>query len=351
MKILILGGCGFVGSNLAVYIKNKYPSYEVISFDNLQRLGSELNIIRLKKEGVVFCHGDIRNIEDLNLINEVEIIIDVSAEASVLSGLSSNPHKLINTNLLGTINCLEFARQQRAQLIFLSSSRVYPIELLNNAKYEENDTHYKWTNNQDISGINSMGVSEDFPLVGYRSFYGATKLASELLINEYVKFYNLEAIINRCGVISGPWQMAKVDQGFVALWLIKHCYGGELTYNGYNGQGKQLRDVLHIDDLCNLIDIQIHNFGIYNRETFNIGGGIENTISLCELTKVCEELSSNSISIQPAKEREADIRIYYTNNEKISSISGWKPVRDVRKTLKDIYSWISKYENTLRNYL
>ena len=138
--------------------------------------------------------------------------------------------------------------------------------------------------------------------------------------------------------------------GFVALWLIKHFYGGELTYNGYGGQGKQLRDILHIDDLCNLIDLQIHKFEIYNRETFNIGGGIGNTISLCELTKVCEELTSNSIPILPAKGREADIRVYYTNNEKISSIGDWKPLRDVRKTLEDIYSWVSEYDNALRNY-
>ena len=118
MNILILGGCGFIGSNIAIYLKRKYPDYVVTVFDNLQRRGSELNLQRLKKDGIIFCHGDIRNFEDLISIDQVDIVIDASAEPSVLAGLSTNPRKLININLLGTTNCLEFARQKKTRLIF-----------------------------------------------------------------------------------------------------------------------------------------------------------------------------------------------------------------------------------------
>ena len=325
MKILLLGGCGFIGSNLAKYFKKKYPDYKITVFDNLQRRGSDLNVQRLTNDGIIFCHGDIRNYEDLEPINEVDIIIDASAEPSVLAGLDANPRKLINTNLLGSINCLEYARQKKARLIFLSSSRVYPIKPLNDAKYEELETRYQWTDNQNISGINSSGVSESYPLSGFRSIYGSTKLATEFLINEYIEYYNLDAIINRCSVISGPWQMAKIDQGFVALWLFKHYFHGSLTYNGYNSQGKQIRDVLHIDDFSDLIDMQIHNFQDYNRGVFNIGGGVENIVSLMELTEICEQLTSNS--------------------GKINSLNGWKPRNDIRNILSDIYNWIVENEH------
>ena len=350
MKIIILGGCGFVGSNLARYLKKKYQDYEITAFDNLQRLGSDLNLQQILNEGIIYCHGDIRNYEDLTSIDEVDIIIDASAEPSVLAGLTTNPRKLINTNLLGSINCLEFAREKKAKVIFLSSSRVYPIKLLNDAKYLELETRFQWDDGQDIPGIDSHGVNENLPLFGYRSFYGYTKYASELLINEYVKYYGLKAIINRCGVISGPWQMARIDQGFVSLWILKHYFNGKLMYNGYNGQGKQLRDVLHIDDFCDLINTQINDFGRYNGETYNVGGGVNNTISLLELTEICEELTSNVISIKPGEKREADLRIYYTNNEKISSIGGWRPIKNVRQIMEDTLSWICKNDNILQDY-
>jgi CDP-paratose 2-epimerase len=129
--ILITGGCGFVGSNLAISFKKAYPSFHIIALDNLKRRGSELNLPRLRAIGVEFVHGDIRNIEDFDEIGQIDVLIDAAAEPSVVSGMNSTPDYLINTNLVGTINCLNFALKNNATFVLLSTSRVYPIGLLN----------------------------------------------------------------------------------------------------------------------------------------------------------------------------------------------------------------------------
>src|SRR5438477_348415 len=119
----------------------------------------------------------------------------------------------------------------------------------------------------------ARGISEEFPLSGARSLYGATKLASELFIEEYAYAYGLRAVVDRCGVLAGPWQMGKVDQGFVALWVARHLFEGRLSYIGFGGSGKQVRDVLHVDDLCDLVTRQIARLDDVGGEVFNVGGG------------------------------------------------------------------------------
>src|SRR5882762_10114229 len=137
-NILITGGAGFVGSSIAIELKTKYPAYTVTALDNLKRRGSELNISRLAAAGVKFLHGDIRNREDLESINEnVDCIIEASAEPSVLAGIDGMPDYLLNTNLVGTINCLNLAVKKKAAFIFLSTSRIYPIENIENIRFTE----------------------------------------------------------------------------------------------------------------------------------------------------------------------------------------------------------------------
>lgn len=351
-NLLITGGCGFVGSNLAILFKQKYNNYNIVAFDNLKRRGSELNISRLKENNINFIHGDVRNKEDFEQIKDIDCIIEASAEPSVLSGIDSPNDYLINTNLLGTINCLNFAVKNKSDFVFLSTSRVYPIKQIENVNFIEEENRFSFSNKQTMVGVSSGGITEKFSLNGARSLYGATKLASELLIEEYREFYGIKTIINRCGVLTGPFQMGKVDQGVVVLWIAKHYFKNKLAYIGYGGEGKQVRDILHINDLFDLLDYQIHNIQNMNGEIFNVGGGKNISVSLKELTEFCQNITGNKIIIDKVKEnRNADIRIYITDNSKVENELGWKPKINVEKIVTDIFYWIKDNEKNLKNIL
>lgn len=352
MHLLITGGAGFVGSNLAIRIKQKYPQYTITCLDNLKRRGSELNLPRFRENDIQFVHADIRNPEDLSTIDGFDVLIDASAEPSVLAGITSPVGQVVNNNLMGTVNCLELAKKHKAAFLFLSTSRVYPIKTLENLNYIENDTRFEWSDAQDVVGASSQGITEQFPLEGSRSFYGATKLASELLIQEYHSLANLKTVINRCGVITGPWQMGKVDQGVVVLWVARHFWQKQLSYIGYGGLGKQVRDMLHIQDLFELIDQQIHNIDTWNGKMFNVGGGHTISFSLQELTQLCEQVTGNHITIhQEPITRQADLRIYLTDNKKITNFSAWHPKITPLQIITDIFEWLKTNERDLKPIL
>ena len=351
-SILITGGAGFVGSSMALQLKAKYPTYEIYVLDNLKRRGSELNIPRLKAANIHFVHGDIRNKEDFDGLPKIDLILEASAEPSVLAGIDSTPDYLINTNLSGTINCLNFATKNKSDFIFLSTSRVYPIETIESINFTEATTRFEIAEQQTIKGFSKNGISEDFPLDNYRSLYGTTKLASELFIQEYKQFFGLKTVINRCGVLTGPWQMGKIDQGVVVLWIAKHFWNQPLSYIGYGGTGKQVRDMLHTDDLFRLIDWQMHHLDEINGEIFNVGGGTEISLSLNEMTTLCEEITGNKIPIKQVPEnRTADIRIYITDNSKVTAKTGWKPQISPKQIFSEIYEWIKENEQQLASIL
>ncbi len=350
--ILITGGAGFVGSNLAIEFKKNREDQQVVAFDNLRRRGSELNIPRLKKSGIEFVHGDIRNREDFEAVGKADVIIECSAEPSVLAGFNSSPDYLLNTNLLGTVNCLEYARKCSADIVFLSTSRVYPVKTINKLNFVETSTRFELSDEQEIAGVSSKGYTEDFPLNGSRTLYGTTKLASEMILQEYIEMYGLKGVINRCGVLTGTWQMGKIDQGVVVLWVAKHHYRQPLSYIGYGGKGKQIRDILHVKDLYRLLDIQINDIHKHNGEIYNVGGGIERTISLLELTELCRKYTGNKIPISSVNEdRAGDIRIYITDNSKITEKTGWKPEITVDQIIKEISDWIKENSGLLRPVL
>ncbi len=352
MTILVTGGAGFIGSSLCLKLKEKYPRYKIIAFDNLKRRGSELNLADFKERDIEFIHGDIRNIEDLNSVSAFDVLVEASAEPSVMSGLNSDPSYVINNNLYGSINCFNISLKHKAKLIFLSTSRVYPIESIESAEFIEEETRFSFTDNQNLVGISSQGISEDFTLSGVRSFYGTTKLSSELFIQEYSSFYNLDAAITRFGVIAGPRQMGKTDQGVVTLWMAKHFWKQSLKYIGYGGLGKQVRDILHVDDLTDLIDLQIHNISKFTSKVFNAGGGLKSSVSLLEMTKICEEISGNKIQIgSEIENRPADLRIYITDNSKIEREIGWTPSKTASDIFADIHQWIVNNEKQLENIL
>jgi CDP-paratose 2-epimerase len=351
-RLLITGGAGFVGSSLAILFKQAYPDMEVIAFDNLKRRGSELSLVRLRENGVCFVHGDVRSKDDLFYLPKIDIIIDCAAEPSVLAGNDGNPEPVIGTNLFGTINSLELARRDNALFLFLSTSRVYPVEFINSLNITEKTTRFELSDNQTIPGAGHMGISEDFPVTGIRSLYGATKLASELIIQEYMDTYSLHGVINRCGIIAGPWQMGKIDQGVMVYWAASHIFGKKLRYFGYGGSGKQVRDILHIRDLFALLTLQINSITLCDKNIFTVGGGYSNSISLWELSALCRHISGCSVPIESLpEERQNDIKIYISDTSKVTAMLGWKPTLSPEAVLAEIIAWIVAHKTVLEPIL
>ena len=351
-NILITGGAGFVGANLAIYLAKHLENIEITCLDNLKRRGSELNLSRLRAHRIKFIHGDIRNFEDLTAVGAIDIIIECSAEPSVLAGYEESPLYLINTNFTGTVNCLELARIKKADFIFLSTSRVYPLRTINQLKYIEKETRFELAQNQKIHGVSPHGFTEKFPLEGTRSLYGTTKLCSEYLVQEYSRMYGIRSVINRCGLITGAWQMGKSDQGVVVFWIARHIFGGPLAYVGFGGKGKQVRDILHIDDLCELLIRQIKTLDTHNGQIYNVGGGKKLSISLQELTKICQEVIGKQIQIgSVATDRQADIPYYVTDITKIKKAAGWTPQKSIHSTIQDIADWIYAEKQNLQEIL
>jgi len=349
-RILITGGAGFVGTALALALR-RAAEVSVVCLDNLKRRGAELNVQRLRAGGATFVHGDIRCPEDLRAAGDMDVIVECSAEPSVLAGYGGSPEYVVNTNLTGTLHCLEHARRCSAAVIFLSTSRVYPIAALNRLAYTEGETRFELAAGQPMPGASDRGIAEDFPLDGARSMYGATKLCSELMLLEYAGMYGIPAIVNRCGVISGPGQMGKTDQGFVALWVARHLFGGPLAYIGFGGTGKQVRDVLHIDDLTALIRHQLDYLELLAGQTFNVGGGLERSVSLRELTDLCAEATGTALPIGAEPEtRPADVPIYITDTRRVEATTGWSPERRIDDVVGDTCTWLRDNASALRPY-
>lgn len=351
-RLLITGGAGFVGSNLAVMLRQAFADIEISVLDNLRRRGSELNLPRLAEHGIKFLHGDIRCPEDFDDCPNFDLLIDCSAEPSVQAGVSGSPFPLIQHNLSGTIHCIELTRKRNAAFLFLSTSRVYPIEPVNALSVKEESTRYVWTAAEKVPGFSADGIAENFPLEGVRSPYGATKLAGELLLREYAWLYQMPALINRCGVLAGPWQMGKVDQGVSALWAISHLFKRPLRYIGFGGHGKQVRDFLHIADLFDLIVQQMKDASCWDCRVYNVGGGNAVSASLAELTTLCQEATGNRIEIKTEpKTSLVDVRIYITDSRKAHQDFSWRPKRNMQQIVANTVAWAREHENALRQAL
>jgi CDP-paratose 2-epimerase len=351
MRILITGGAGFVGSNLALLMAEQRDA-DIVAFDNLHRRGSELAVPRLRAGGVAFIHGDIRNQEDFDDLPGADLVIECSAEPSVHAGYEGSPRYLLNTNLLGTINCLDYARRHGSGLIFLSTSRVYSILALRGLPLHHADDRLVLASGESGPGWSEDGIAENFPTTGPRSLYGASKLASELLIEEYRAAYDMRTIVNRCGVLTGPWQMGKVDQGFFVLWAARHLYGGALAYSGFGGVGHQVRDVLHIADLFALIRRQIEAFDRHSGRTYNVGGGPRLSVSLAALTRLCAARTGNRLRLgsDPVTHR-VDSPYYVTDTDAVRKATGWAPTRSVEAILDEVLEWLARHRTELEPVL
>ena len=348
MRVLVTGGAGFVGSNLSIGLARRHPDWDLVAFDNLYRRGSELNVARLEAAGVGFVQGDVRDPAALAELDGIDALVECSAEPSALMGIGDDAAYGFHTNLTGAFNCLELARQAGARLVFLSTSRVYPYPALNALAVEERESRFELLPAQEVPGASERGISERFPLQGPRTLYGTTKLAAELLIGEYAATHGVEAVIDRCGVIAGPWQMGKVDQGVFTYWMLCHHFGLPLRYIGFGASGKQVRDLLHVDDLLELVEEQLTAPRRWAGQTLNVGGGRRSSLSLREATEICRELTGNEVTIDPDPEpRPGDVRVYLSDCDELFSRTAWRPRHGARETLEAILAWIRESEGDL----
>lgn len=340
MKILITGGCGFVGSNLAIFLKKHFKS--IASLDNLYRNGSLLNLKRINSKGIKNYKIDIKNEKKILQLPKFDLIIDCCAEASVEKS-KSDLRRVFDTNLLGTLNILLKCKKDNAKIIFLSSSRVYSIKSLNkliNQKILKKKINLK------------KEIQLNFDTSNAKSIYGFTKLASEDLIKEFSYLYKIKYLINRCGVISGPWQFGKVDQGFVSLWVWRHINKKIIKYIGYGGTGHQVRDIIHIQDLCELILKQIKKINFINNKIFSVGGGFKNSISLNSLTELCKKLTGNSCLIKRIKQTSPyDIPYFVSSNREVSRTYNWVQKKNIRDLVRDVYAWQLKNIDLLKKII
>ena len=351
LNILITGGAGFVGSNLVRLFRRDHPTARIVAFDNLKRRGSELNISEFRSLNVEFVHGDIRNKTDFEALKgKFDLFIEASAEPSVHAGADGSPGYLLETNLGGTLNCLEFARAQVHKTIFLSTSRVYSIDALKRIPLEESSTRLSLAKETSELGLTQRGVTEDFSTRTARSLYGASKLASEMICQEYAFTYGTKVLINRCGVIAGPGQFGKVDQGVFTLWVANHVFQKPLRYLGFGGLGKQVRDLLHPEDLYDLIRRQAESELGFDASIYNVGGGNSCSTSLLELTHICQKVTGNKVDITSHPETAAvDIPYYVTDTSHVEQVFNWLPKRSVQDIVSDIYNWIEENKSTLRH--
>lgn len=347
-RVLVTGGAGFIGSNVAVELARRWPGWTLVALDNLRRRGSEMNIGRLREVGVEFLHGDIRVLDDVLAAGEFDAVVECSAEPSVLVG----GDYVVQANLVGAYHCLELARRCGAQVVFLSTSRVYPVATLEALGYLDTGSRFELDREQAVVGASESGIAEDFPLEGARTLYGATKLAAELLIEEYRATYGIQAVINRCGVIAGPWQMGKLDQGVFAYWMLAHHFDRPLSYIGFGGSGKQVRDLLHVHDLVDLVDRQLAAPEQWNGITVNVGGGRACSLSLVEATALCAEISGREVTVGSSPgNRPGDIPIYLSDCTRLFALTDWRPRYGSREILADIHSWVVEHEAALASAL
>lgn len=347
-RILITGGAGFVGSSLAIRLRSEYPEATIVCLDNLYRKGAELNRDRLANIGVLFVKADVRDPGSFDQ-HVFDLVIDAAAEPSVMAGVGgSNVKYVVDTNLVGTLNILEAVRRWNAALVFLSSSRVYPVERLREIALIETGKRFELAESQELPGVSVNGISEHFPMNGSRTLYGATKYASEIMVMEYAAQFGVRTVVDRCGVIAGPWQMGKVDQGVVALWVAAHHYGRSLTYIGYGG--RQVRDAVHIDDLADLIVRQLEDIDRWNGGLWCVGGGRKVSFSLLELTETVAAATGKRIDMRfDDNVRQGDVPIFIADARRVADSYGWIPARGIDRIVGDTARWVHDNDEHLRD--
>lgn len=345
MKILVTGACGFVGSTL-IRTWLESGQHKFIGLDNLSRAGSEMNRPALKRKGVRVYHGDVRCSSDLAVLPEVDVVVEAAANPSVLGGVDgqASSRQLVENNLVGTVNTLEYCRQHRAALVLLSTSRVYSIPPLAQLPIRVRNGAFEPDPEGTLPvGLSPTGVREDFSTSSPVSLYGATKLASEQLALEYGFAYDFPVWINRCGVLAGAGQFGRADQGIFAYWINSWVRRRPLSYIGFGGQGYQVRDCLHPADLVPLLDRQISSTADGHPRITNAGGGIGSAMSLSQLSEWCRERLGPHTVASRSEKRVFDLPWLVLDPSLANELWGWRAARGTSEILEEILQHAKLY--------
>ena len=334
---------------MAKNLLSGYSDIEIIGLDNLSRRGSELNLCKLHDLNIQFLQGDIRCSSDLHNLPSIDWIIDCAANPSVLAGIynGASSRQVLEHNLLGTINLLEHCKESGCGLIILSTSRVYSATQLAGLSVIEKNDRFIITDSNDCMGVSEKGINESFPTTPPLSLYGSSKLASEIIVLEYADSFDFPVWINRCGVLAGAGQFGKSDQGIFSFWIHSFREQRQLKYIGFDGSGLQVRDALHPKDLTLLLWKQMNNPNCENPKTLNIGGGIENAMSLRQLTAWCEERFGPNEVLSSTEERPADAPWIVMDSSVARDAWDWKPTTTTNEILNEIATHAEKHPDWL----
>ncbi len=342
MKILITGICGFTGRTLAGALVERVEGVQITGIDSLLRPGSETNREQLRRMGVRFVHGDIRCASDWIGLEAADWVIDAAANPSVLAGLSGegSSRRLFEHNLSSAVNVLEYCKEHNAGLLLLSSSRVYSIPALFKIALRVRREQFELDATQPMQrGLSTGGIGVDFSTESPVSLYGATKLASEAMALEYGSAFGFPVWITRCGVLAGAGQFGTPDQGIFSYWVNAHLRRRPLRYIGFEGNGYQTRDAFHPRDLCGLLLAQIRCSRRDGARIYTAGGGVENTMSLAQLTAWCDSrFGAHGVS-KDLRPRPYDIPWIAMDNSRAEKDFGWK----VEMPLTDILELIAAH--------
>ncbi len=339
MRIFITGICGFAGSTLARALLESAENLQIAGVDNFIRPGSELNRRELAKLGVKVFHADVRDAADFETLPAADWVIDAAANPSVLAGVDgrTSSRQLLEHNLWGTVNVLEYCQARRAGLILLSTSRVYSVPPLAALPVEIHRRAFRPKSGAPLpDGLTAAGINEKFSTAPPVSLYGASKLASEAVALEYAETFDFPVWINRCGVLAGAGQFGKPDQGVFSFWIHSHFRRRPLKYIGFDGQGHQVRDCLHPRDLAPALLAQMKHPGHDRPRVANFSGGAANSVSLAQLTDWCNARFSQQAVASDPKPRPFDVPWMVLDSALAAKVWNWSPKIPLEKILDEI---------------
>lgn len=338
-RVLITGGAGFIGCNLADALLTS--GHDVIVFDNLSRPGTASNLDWLRQRHRGSCRftlGDIRDYASLRAaMDGMQVVYHLAAQTAVTRSIT-NPQEDFEINALGTLNVLEVARNLQTQpiVVFSSTNKVYGA--LEGAKVEEDTTRY-------FLPDYPQGIDEGWPL-DLHSPYGCSKGAADQYVRDYARIYGLPTIVFRQSCIYGRRQFGLEDQGWVAWFAIAAETGIPITIYG---DGKQVRDLLHIKDLTRALIMAVDHIDVTTGQIYNIGGGASNTISIwAEFGSLLSDLLGKEVKPARFEEtRPGDQRVFICDTGKAKRDFGWETSIGIREGVADLIDWISRHQDLI----